>query len=238
MHVPLGVEGESSMLRRALVTAVVLSTPLCLLAQQETRPSLKLVAPLAPLFESLRKANISGSLEFSSPRCDAGKPAEWPHWRILAASEKPPLQVARETWADDPTIQVTQDADGTMRMIQSGVPTDLLDLRISEIPRFDAYDANAAKESILWARDVAAFMYAHHIPMPSSGGVVHGGTHVDPPRRFDPMHDVTVSQAMDRVLKIFPGIWVYQDCLQPDGKGRFIWFTFLSSRGPGFYMEE
>jgi hypothetical protein len=226
------------MLRGVLAISFALSTPFCLLGQQEPNSHLKLVAPLAPLFESLRRADVSGSLEFSSPRCDPETPAEWPHWRILGASEGSPLQVARETFADDPTVQVTQDADG-IRIIQSGVPTDLLNLRITEVPHFLAYDANGAKQSILWASETAAFMRAHHMRMPS-GGAVTGGPGSIPPdsHSFAPMHDVTVSQAMDRVLKTFPGIWVYQDCLEADGRGRFVWFSFISSKGPGFYIEE
>lgn len=122
-------------------------------------------------------------------------------------------------------------------MIQSGIPRDLLDLRISEVPRFLAYNPKAAAESILWAREVETFMLSHHISRPSEGGAVSGGT-PPPPRPFDSMHDLTVSQAMDRIVKTFPGLWVYADCLQPDGKSRFISFSFFSSRGPGFYIEE
>jgi hypothetical protein len=225
------------MLRCLLVIPVVFLVPLCLLAQQETKTP-KIVAPLWPLFESLRQANVSGSLEFSG-NCGTGTSADWPRWRILSSSSGTPLQVARETFADDPSIQVMQDADGTVRMIQKGVPTDLLNLRISEIPHFLAYDANAARQTILWAREVEAFRLAHHIPMPSGSAIMGGaGTPVDPPQSFDAMHDVTVSQAMDRVLKTFPGIWIYSDCRQPDGKSRFVWFWFFSSRGNGLLIEE
>jgi hypothetical protein len=226
------------MQHRVLLTAGVILVPLCLFAQQEANSAPKLVAPLWPLFESLRKANVSGSLEFSG-HCGPGASADWPHWRILTSSAGTPLQVARKTFADDPSIQVTQDADGTIRMVQKGAPTDFLNIRISEIPHFLAYNAGPAMESILWAREVEAFRIAHHISMPSSGAVVGAsGTPVDPPKSFDAMHDVTVSQAMDRLLKTFPGIWMYEDCLQPDGKSRFVWFSFFSSRGPGLYLEE
>jgi hypothetical protein len=224
---------------RMFVRAFVILMPLCLFAQQETNPTPKLMAPLWPLFESLRKANVSGSLEFSG-HCGPNTSPNWPHWRVLASSAGTPLQVARETFADDPTIQVTQDADGTVRMIQTGVPTDLLDLRINVIPHFLADYANSAKESILWTREVEAFRIAHHIPA-ASGAAAMGGpgrSGLDPPKSFEAMHDVTVSQAMDRILKAFPGIWVYRDCLQPDGKSRFVWFSFFSSKGVGFYFEE
>jgi hypothetical protein len=233
---------------RALLMAVVVSMTTCLLAQQGTRSHLKLVAPLGPLFESLRRANVSGSLEFSG-RCGSETSANWPHWRILEASEGSPLQVARETFADDPIIQVTQDADGIVRMIQSGVPTDLLNLRISHVSfwsggvpsQYAAFSANsAARHAILQTPEVAAYMKGHNIAMPM-GEALPGNNSpfpIDSPHVERSMENLTVSQAMDRVLKTFPGIWVYEDCLQPDGKSRFVWFIFFSSRGPGFYIEE
>jgi hypothetical protein len=230
------------MFHRALVIAAALSMPLCLLAQEETSSHPKLVAPLRPLFESLRSANVSGSLEFSSPRCDPGIPADWPNWRMLASSKESPLQVARETFADDPSIQVTQDPNGTIRMIQGGIPTDLLNLRISHVS-FSQFSANsAARQAVLRTPEVRDYMKAHNIAMPTGeGGGVTGGNGPRPndsPPIDATMENPTVSQAMDRVLKTFPGIWVYQDCLRPDGKSRFVWFQFFSSRGPGFYIEE
>jgi hypothetical protein len=230
------------------VISVALSLPLCLLAQQETSFGLKLVAPLGPLFESLRRANVSGSLELSGS-CGPETPGSWPHWRILAASEGSPLQVARETFADDPTIQVTQDANGTIRMIQSGVPTDLLNLKIShilfwngDVPlQYAAFSANsAARHAILQAPEVKTYTKAHNIAMPT-GEAVTGSNDpypIDSPHMERSMENVTVSESMDRILNTFPGIWVYEDCVQPDGKSRFVWFQFFSSRGPGFYIEE
>ena len=62
------------MLRRVLVIAVAVLTPVWLSAQQGTDPDIKLVTPLAPLLGSMKKAHVSGSLEFSG-RCGfAGLP--------------------------------------------------------------------------------------------------------------------------------------------------------------------
>jgi hypothetical protein len=228
------------MLRRTLVIATVFATSFHSIAQQGTGPDIKLVAPLAPLFAALSRAHVSGSLEFSSARCDHGVPADWPHWRTLTEHGGPPLQVAREAFADDPTIQVTQDANGTIRMIQNGVPTDLLDVRINEVPLSFAYSPGQAARAVYSTPEVAAFISDHHISMPT-GSTVTGGPgsmRADLPHRLDSMHDVTFSEALDGLLRTFPGIWVYQDCLKPDGKSRFVWVAFFSSRGPGFYIEE
>lgn len=234
------------MLRRVMM-GVIVATPLCLPAQDVPASHLNLVAPLQPLLAALRRANVSGSLEFSG-RCETGRGADWPHWRILNESGGSPLQVARETFADDPTMQVTQEPDGTIRMVQNAVPKDLLNFKISHVsfgsggvPFYLSYWADsAARYLILEAPDVVAYMRAHHIEPPMGGAVSGGNT---PPASYSPhmagsFDDLTVSQAMDRVLKVFPGVWVYMDCIEPDGESRHVWFSFLRSGSPGFYIEE
>jgi hypothetical protein len=134
-------------------------------------------------------------------------------------------------------------------MIQSDVPTDLLNLRISHVSfwsggvpsQYAAFSANSAvRHAILQTPEVTAYMKAHNIAV-AMGGAVPGNNApfpIDAPHIERSMENLTVSQAMDRVLKTFPGIWVYEDCLQPDSKSRFVGFIFFSSRGPGFYSEE
>jgi hypothetical protein len=225
------------MLRCALMVAAIVSMPLCLLAQVvETDSGLKLVAPFAPLLESMKRTHVSGSLEFS--RCSLWALEDWPHWRISPAGNKPPLQVAQDTFADDPTIRVTQDADGTIRMIRDGVPTDLLNVKISHISRSYAHNPYDLADAVLWAREVEAFRRAHHIDIARLTFGVSGVGYPPPdPDAVDAMDDVTVSKAMDRVLKTFPGIWIYADCSEPNGKNRTVSFTFFSSSSKAFAVE-
>jgi hypothetical protein len=220
-------------MRRAAVIAVVLSIPLCCLAQVETHSDFKFVTPLAPLLGSLKKANVSGSLEISG-RCGF---EWWNRLRIPPLNDELPLQVARETFADDPSIHVTQDADGTIRMVQTGVPTDLLNVKITHLSRSYAYDPTGLVEAILWAPEVSEFRSTHHIHTPVGGRGVTGGTPPDP-HAIDSMDDLTVSQSLDRVLKTFPGVWVYQDCLEDEGKTRSVRIQFFSSSSKGFAIEE
>jgi hypothetical protein len=229
-------EGKIFMLRRVLMVAVALSMPFCATAQViETDSGLNLVTPFALLLESLKKANVSGSLEFSG-KCPAL--VSWPHWRIPPAGNKPPLQVAQDTFADDPTIRVTQDADGTIRMIRDGVPTDLLNVKISHISRSYAHNPYDLADAVLWAREVEAFRRAHHIDIARLTFGVSGVGYPPPdPDAVDAMDDVTVSKAMDRVLKTFPGIWIYADCSEPNGKNRTVSFTFFSSSSKAFAVE-
>jgi hypothetical protein len=221
------------MLSRMLV-AVALSTPLCCLAQVEKRSDFKFVTPIASLLGSMKKANVSASLEFSG-RCGF---AGWPRLRIPPTSDEPPLQVARETFADDPSLTVTREPDGTIRIIQSDVPTDLLSIKIAHLSRSYAYDPAGLVEAILWAPEVARFRNTRGIHIPLGGGAVPGSNIPPDTHAVDSMNDLTVSQVLDRVLKVFPGIWVYQDCLGDDGKTRSVRIQFFSSSSKGFAVEE
>jgi hypothetical protein len=52
-----------------------------------------------------------------------------------------------------------------------------------------------------------------------------------------PMDNVTVSQALDRILQVFPGMWVYENCPGDDGKGHVLHFWFFSLQNPGLFTE-
>jgi hypothetical protein len=108
-------------------------------------------------------------------------------------------------------------------MIESGVPKDLLKVKISHISfesngvplQYAAYSPNAALlHAILRAPEVVAFMKAHGIDWP--WGEAAPGSNapwpVSSPHISGSIDNVTVSEALDRVLKTFPGLWVYWSC--------------------------
>lgn len=217
--------------------------------QETSAANPKTVAPFRPILEVLDRAKASGSLELSL-HCDVGSPPPVYLPRLQPArSGGIPLQALREILADNPAIQVGQDSNGTFRMIEAGVPTDLLNVRISHIsfesdgvPLQDAaFSANTALlHAILRAPEVVAFMKAHDIIFPFG----EGGSLGNDPRPTASLHiprsmdNLTVSQALDRVLKTFPGMWVYESCARRN-KGQssfFLWF--FSLRAPGLLVEE
>jgi hypothetical protein len=53
--------------------------------------------------------------------------------RLPSSSDGSPLQVARETFSDDPDMHISQDPDGTIRIIETGTSTELLDVKISHV---------------------------------------------------------------------------------------------------------
>jgi hypothetical protein len=195
---------------------------------------------LLPILQILGNAKLSGSLEFSG-RCDLRDFPEFPHFRAAVAHGESPLQALREIFAGDSTVEVRQDhPDGIIRMVERSVPTDLLDVQISHVPfkTHPAYRANDALRLLLEAPEMAAFMKEHHIAWPRIAEI--GPSNLSPQWLLEQPHiaeswdNVTVSEGLDRILKTFTGIWIYENCPRSEGKNRTVFFRFFHSRDIGF----
>jgi hypothetical protein len=138
---------------------------------------------------------------------------------------------------EDPAIQIAQAPDGTIRMIEQGVQGDLLNVRISHIwfenngiPLQYAYSANSTlRDAVLAAPEVRAFMKTHGLELPTGNEGVTGNSGKWPlssPHISEAMDDLTLSEALDRVLTTFPGLWVYWNCPQSDHPTR-VYFRFF-----------
>ena len=183
---------------------------------------------LPTLMSVLSKAQLSGSLEYWGV-CDVNRRIDLPKMRLPHKGEggSSPVQVLRQIFADDAQMQVTQDPTGMIRMIESGVPRDLLDFRINHVsfklvsPDGDVvYQPRVALQAIVWAPEVQAFMKTHDIrqtvdferagawpSLPPNAPHISGG-----------LENVTVSQALDQVVQTFPGLWIYENCSSKKGK--------------------
>ncbi len=207
-------------------------------------------ALLAPLLEVLDKAGVSGSLEFSG-HCDSFNGPDFPELRAPMTSAAPPLEAVREMLAHNPSMQVTQDPDGTIRIIQVGVPKDFLNVKIVHIPfetgrppaHHPIYSANAALVHIWVAPEVTRFIKDHDVEMPAFVAIG-----APPPSAASPnmphisaaaLDNVTVSQAMDYILRSFPGIWYYENCPQTESRHRTIklGFYYLQKTGVGSTVQ-
>jgi len=135
-------------------------------------------------------------------------------------------------FADHPKMRVTQEADRQIRILESGVPRDVLKVRIRRVSFDDVYDVIAAQKSITSQPEVQSFMKANEINSHLSRFGYGIGLRQQPepglPHISATLENVTVRQALDRLLKPFPGIWVYENCPDPKG-GRIVAFDYLRS---------
>src|ERR1700694_4269493 len=181
----------------------------------------------------LSSAQLSGWLEYWG-FCDVDK--GWPDFhepRTVSGNEGSALDVLQEMFADDTKMRVTQERDGKIRMMETDVPQDLLEVKIHRLSFPSDYHSGAmALYAIVNTPEVIDFM-DHNIGRKVAwegwglpGQIVIHGTSVP-----GELNDVTVAQALDYVLQTFPGFWFYQNCHNPDG-GRKISVGFLNNLKP------
>lgn len=170
----------------------------------------------------LSNADLSGSLEYWG-FCDENKGwPDFPEPRHVSGHEGPALDVLKEMFADDPKMRVTQDNDGKIRMLETDVPQDLLEVKIRHLSFPADYRSGSGPMAvyfILNTPEVKGFMY-HNIGriaelggagMPGQGAMSGRGV-------VGHLNDVTVAQALDYVLKRFHGLWFYQNCQTLEGR--------------------
>ena len=119
-------------------------------------------------------------------------------------------------------MQVRQEPNGMIRMVERDVPQDLLAVKIKRVPFGAAeprelltYDPRGALQVILSTPEVVAFMKEHDIGPPH--GFENGSRTQSQPSPNDPhisgnLDNVTLSEALDYVLRTFPGLWIYENC--------------------------
>jgi hypothetical protein len=174
-----------------------------------------------PMVEKiLSESRLSGSLEFWG-NCDISWPSpEFARLRPVTGHEGSALASLQEMFADDTEMRVTQDTDGKIRMVETNVPQDFLEVRIHHLSIPSSYHSGAmAVYFILNTPEVRDFMTHKIGPTRAWGGwgmpgqiVMYG------PSVPGELNDVTVAQALDHVLKTFPGFWTYQNCHDPEGR--------------------
>lgn len=173
------------------------------------------------VFGVLQDAHLSGSMELEG-RCDPMHLPGFPRFGSVTTKAPSAVAALQEIAATDSVgMAVTQDADGTIRMVENRVQTDILNVRISYIvfqdyEHHDIHSANLAVRIILDSPEVVAFMQAHDIERPLGAiGVPGRGGYWPPesPYISGSLENVTVLEALDHVLAAFPGeVLVYWNC--------------------------
>ena len=204
----------------------------------------------ASIMSVLSKTHASGSLEYWGD-CHIGVLPDFPRLKTNVQAQGSPLETLREIFADDPVMRINTDAKGRIRMVESDVPEDLLEVRIkrvsfapeSEFPwevenavtgrSVGLYSPADALRHILSTPEVVNFRKAHSIgpfDFEQTGGpdleISAPSPHIS-----GELTDVKLSEALDSVLTVFPGIWIYENC--PSTKSaRDVYFQFYQNASP------
>lgn len=177
-----------------------------------------------PLLESiLGLARASGSLAYWG-RCElVGPYPDFPALSYPFDDSGPPSEVLRQVSVNDPQMTVTRDPNGLIRMFESDVPMDLLDIKIAHLsfgpPNEDRgifNGPNDTLQTILFSPEVKTYVATHKIaPFPDSWAGSHKA--VRQQQVSGDLYNVTVQQALDYILQTFPGFWIYQNCKRVGG---------------------
>jgi hypothetical protein len=178
----------------------------------------------------LAKARVSGSLVYYGQCQNNGESWDLPAVSRPKHYDMPPVQMLREMLADDPKMQVTQDTTGNIRMVETGVPHDLLDLKIVQVPFSSEPGIHAPRwaiSQIMATPDVKNYMTVNNIgPVVSDFRLFIGPLSPNAPKISGDLYYVTVSEALDYILKTYPGFWAYEECRGENG-GRKVFFQFF-----------
>lgn len=217
-------------LQRGVMSLQKLAAALLFLAATWCPGQIKYNVGPGVLRDLLRKGNTSGSVVYAD-KCDSLGLFPVPPNFHFPRNTGTTVEVLRDMFSGDSRMKVTQDSKGIIRMVEKDIPTDILEVRIHHIT-FDAshspmpnlfHGPNMALMTILSSPEVRSFQKEHNI-IPNLP-VLEGNLGQSLPAATGELDDVSVSEALDYLLKLFPGYWVYENCTVADGS-RAVSFGF------------
>jgi len=191
-------------------------------------------AMIRSIADVLRSGHLSGSLEYRGSCYGQNDyvTRRFPVTTAPTSHSAPPLQILREMFAKDEDMQVTQEPDGTVRMVEKAVPQDLLNVKIERLSfdderKKDGPIFSSSPPAVLWfitqAPEVESFIKGHNIGREPR--IVNEPTTTEP-HVLGELNNVTLSQALDYMAKAFGGLWVYKECPGNKGKERIVDLDF------------
>ena len=215
-----------------ILTSLILATSSFCQARGGTDPGVAL--PL--LKQVLGDGKLSGSLEYWG-RCDFDHP--YPDFPVLSYPSEgggSSVDLLHKIFAVDRNMRVTQEANGMVRLIETDIPTDLLDFRISHVSFGSTRNEvdilggpNGALISILSHPEVVAYRKAHKIG-PFGDSFAGPGNSSRRQKVSGELYNVTVRQALDYILQFYPGFWIYENCQSDEYRpGRYVFVGFFET---------
>lgn len=110
----------------------------------------------------------------------------------------------------DPHLSRTRDKEGLMRVNDNRVTGSVLKIHLKRVHFNRAADPNEAIRIVLSTPEVREYLKKNHI---EQGTVfIMPMNSKDVPKLSGDLRNVTVEQALDRIVKFFPGLWIYSEC--------------------------
>jgi hypothetical protein len=144
----------------------------------------------------------------------------------------PPIRIQKKTpgadtektlramLANDKRFQIKTDPDGVIRVSESGMPNDVLNIRVihvalSEEQRFNERDAMG---ELLQAPEVQTYFKAHNIEQPIDSGGLVGPSDPRLPHLEAAIENMTVLEVLKHIALVFGETGIYTE--EVDTRGR------------------
>lgn len=111
-----------------------------------------------------------------------------------------------------PHLSWSKNADGLVRVRDDRVPNDVLKIRLRRVHFSQVRDSNAAIQIVLNAPEVQTYFQRNHIERATPFNAIMYRTPKGFPTLSEDLHSVTVAEALDRIVRFFPGLWIYSEC--------------------------
>jgi hypothetical protein len=168
------------------------------------------------LMRVLDERGGSGSLAYRGFCDPSGDISDSFHLDAPSREAVRPVDAFREILNRNPGLVVTEDQDGLLRIASRDVSRSFLDSRIN-VSFASESDPNEAMANALHKAEFGALAGDHHFSLDLMTGGLRPGLTVDSPRIKGQLNGVTVAEAFDYILRVFPGMWVYQECVTANG---------------------
>jgi len=112
----------------------------------------------------------------------------------------------------EPHLSWIRDTDGLLRVRDDRVPDGVLHIRLQRVHFSGAATPGLAIWEVLSTPEVRAYFKKNHI---EDGLATYNLAPLNTkglPRLSGEILDVTVAEALDRVMRFFPGLWIYSEC--------------------------
>ena len=121
--------------------------------------------------------------------------------------------------ANDKRFQVKTDPDGVVRIFESGMPNDVLNIRVKRVKLSEEqrYNEKDAMSEVLQTPEVRTYFEAHNIDQPVDlGGLINPS---DPrlPHLETAIENMTVLDALKHMLLVFGEAGIYKEAVGTRG---------------------
>jgi hypothetical protein len=187
----------------------------------------------------LARAQASGSIEYNG-KCGPGflVPDLPPIHEPQGPYSQNPVDTFRSVSSVDRGMTVSQERNGIIRIVEAGVQTDILQVAISHLSFNRTTNPDEAFSIVLSAPEVQSFIQTHGIgrlfnsyhPASLTSQGLSASPRTGLPSISGELNNVTLADALDYVLKTFPGFWLYQNCESFEGQ-RIVYFGLFPVPG-------